>query len=80
MNELLDFVLVVFTINCVLNILVLAYFRTIIKEEKHLDELFTKMGEYFCHVHDYWHKYLKMKCMNTGNLEGGKEKGKDGLE
>lgn len=61
MNELLDFVLVVFTINCVLNVLVLAYFRTIIKEEKHLEELFSKTGEYFCHAHDYWHKYLQMK-------------------
>lgn len=61
MNELLHFVLVVFTINCVLNILVLAYFRTIIKEEKHLDEIFTKTGEYFRQVHDYWHEYLKMK-------------------
>lgn len=61
MNELLDFVLVVFTINCVLNVLVLAYFRTIIKEEKHLDELFSKEYEYFCEISEYWHKYLKMK-------------------
>lgn len=59
MNELLDFVLVVFTINCVLNILVLAYFRTIIKEEKHLDA-------YFHEIKEYWHKYLKMNGLEEG--------------
>jgi hypothetical protein len=47
MNELLDFVLVVFTINCVLNILVLAYFRMVIKEEKELDKLFREICELF---------------------------------
>ena len=69
MSEFECFILVVFLINCVLNVFVMAYFRTIIKEEKHLDELFTKTDEHFCHVYDYWHKYLIMK-----------EKEKDGLE
>lgn len=61
MNELLDFVLVVFILNSILNVLVIAYFRTIIKEEKHLDELFSKEYEYFCEISEYWHKYLKMR-------------------
>lgn len=60
-SEFECFILVVFLINCVLNVFVMAYFIIVIKEEKHLDELFTRTGEYFCQVHDYWHKYLKMK-------------------
>ena len=47
MNELLDFVLVVFTINCILNVFVMAYFRTIIKEEKEIDKLFREICELF---------------------------------
>lgn len=61
MNELLDFVLVVFILNSILNVLVIAYFRTIIKEEKHLDELFSKEHEYFCEISEYWHDCLKMR-------------------
>ena len=61
MSEFECFILVVFLINCVLNVFVMAYFRTIIKEEKHLDELFRETDEHFCHVYDYWNKYLKMK-------------------
>lgn len=70
MNELELTILIVFFINCILNVLVIAYFRTIIKEEKHLDELFSEEYEYFCKISKYWHDYLKM--------EGWEEK--DGLE
>ena len=47
MSEFECFILVVFLINCVLNVFVMAYFRTIIKEEKHLDELFREICEVF---------------------------------
>ena len=47
MSEFECFILVVFLINCVLNVFVMAYFRTIIKEEKHLDELFTEISTLF---------------------------------
>ncbi len=66
MNELEIVILVMFSINCLLNVLVIAYFRTIIREEKHLDELFSKEYEYFCEISKYWHKYLKMRgCEDT---------------
>lgn len=47
MSEFECFILVVFLINCILNVLVIAYFRVVIKEEKHLDELFTEISTLF---------------------------------
>lgn len=47
MSEFECFVLVVFLINCILNVFVMAYFRIVIKEEKHLDKLFKEICELF---------------------------------
>lgn len=47
MSEFECFILVVFLINCVLNVFVMAYFRMVIKEEKEIGELFTEICELF---------------------------------
>jgi hypothetical protein len=47
MSEFECFILVVFLINCVLNVFVMAYFRMVIKEEKEIGELFMKICELF---------------------------------
>lgn len=47
MSEFECFILVVFLINCVLNVFVMVYFRMVIREEKHLDELFREICELF---------------------------------
>ena len=47
MSEFECFILVVFLINCALNVFVMAYFRMVIKEEKEIGELFTEICELF---------------------------------
>ena len=69
MSEFECFILVVFFINCILNVFVMAYFRVVIKEEKHLDEILYEVSK-------YWHEFLKF-IKNEGYK---KETGKDGLE
>lgn len=69
MSELELAILIVFFINCILNVLVIAYFRVVIREEKHLDELFSKEYEYFCELSKYWHGYLKMRGWEKDGLE-----------
>ena len=47
MSEFECFILVVFFINCILNVFVMAYFRMVIKEEKEIGELFVEICELF---------------------------------
>ncbi len=47
MSEFECFILVVFLINCILNVFVMAYFRIVIKEEKEIDKLFREICELF---------------------------------
>lgn len=78
MSEFECFILVVFLINCVLNVFVMAYFRMVIKEEKNLDEMMKNLHEmlensceYYDGVSKCWSEYLKIIK---------EEKEKDGLE
>lgn len=47
MSEFECFILVVFFLNCILNVFVMAYFRMVIKEEKEIGKLFTEICERF---------------------------------